>query len=118
MSKSYYLQCKSLHSLPKFASKLQRMQVGNKQFVSVLFIIPIGDRYTWVLKNIQPPKPNISKEEAKAIQELKKDQERIILATNKGVSMVVMDKEDYIKKSEDLLKQTTYRELGADPTNK
>ena len=31
--------------------------------------------------------------------------------------MVVLDKEDYIKKSEDLLKQNTYRELVADPTN-
>ena len=27
--------------LPKFASKNQRIQVGNEQFVSVLFIIPI-----------------------------------------------------------------------------
>ena len=27
MSKSYYLHCKSLHSLPKFASKTQRIQV-------------------------------------------------------------------------------------------
>ena len=33
--------CKSLHSLPKFASKTQRIQVGNGQFVSVLFIIPV-----------------------------------------------------------------------------
>ena len=41
MSKSYYMQCKSLHSLPKFASKTQRIQVGNGQYVSVLFIIPI-----------------------------------------------------------------------------
>ena len=32
--------------------------------------------------------------------------------------MVVMDKEDYIKKLEDLLKQNTYRELVAEPTNK
>ena len=29
MLKSYYLKCKSLHSLPKFASKTQRIQVGN-----------------------------------------------------------------------------------------
>ena len=29
MSKSHYLCCKSLHSLPKFASKTQRIQVGN-----------------------------------------------------------------------------------------
>ena len=27
--------------MPKFASKMQRIQVGNGQFVSVLFIIPI-----------------------------------------------------------------------------
>ena len=32
MSKSYYLRCKSLHNLPKFASKMQRIQVGNGQF--------------------------------------------------------------------------------------
>ena len=39
MSKSYYLCCKKLHSLPKFASKMQRIQVGNGQYVSVLFIM-------------------------------------------------------------------------------
>ena len=31
MSKSYYLRCKALHDLPKFASKTQRIQVGNGQ---------------------------------------------------------------------------------------
>ena len=41
MSKSFYIHCKSLHSLPKFASKTQRIQVGNGQFVSVLFVIPV-----------------------------------------------------------------------------
>ena len=41
MSKSFYMQCKSLHTLPKFASKTQRIQVGNGQCVSVLFIIPV-----------------------------------------------------------------------------
>ena len=35
------MHCKSLHCLPKFASKSQRIQVGNGQFVSVLFIIPV-----------------------------------------------------------------------------
>ena len=29
MSKSFYMHCKSLHTLPKFASKTQRIQVGN-----------------------------------------------------------------------------------------
>ena len=41
MSKSYYLKCKSLHKLPKFASKTQRIQVGNGQYVGVLFVIPV-----------------------------------------------------------------------------
>ena len=38
-----YITCigKSLHSLPKFASKTQRIQVGNGHFVSVLLIIPV-----------------------------------------------------------------------------
>ena len=29
MSKSFYMHCKSLPTLPKFASKTQRIQVGN-----------------------------------------------------------------------------------------
>ena len=41
MSKSYYLQCKTLHVLPKFSSNTQRIQVGNRQYVSVLFVIPV-----------------------------------------------------------------------------
>ena len=31
----------SLHLLPKFASKMQRIHVGNGQFVSAIVIIPI-----------------------------------------------------------------------------
>ena len=31
MSKSFYMRCKSLHTLPKFASTTQRIQVGNGQ---------------------------------------------------------------------------------------
>ena len=41
MSKSFYMQYKLLHSLPKFASKAQRIQDGNGQCVSLLFIIPV-----------------------------------------------------------------------------
>ena len=41
MSQSYYMQCKSLHALPKFASTTQRVQVGNGQCVVVLFVIPV-----------------------------------------------------------------------------
>ena len=38
MSKSYYMECKSLHALPKFASTMQRVQAGNGQCVAVLFV--------------------------------------------------------------------------------
>ena len=41
MLKSYYLRCKSLHALPKYASNTQRIQVGNGQYVGVLFVITL-----------------------------------------------------------------------------
>ena len=41
MSKSYFLQCKNLHAMPKFTSSTRRIQVGNGQYVGVLFVIPV-----------------------------------------------------------------------------
>ena len=41
MSKSFYMHCKSLHTLPKFAATTQKIQVGNGQCISVLFVIPV-----------------------------------------------------------------------------
>ena len=41
LSKSFYMQCKSLHTLPKFAAMMQKIQVGNGQCIGVLFIIPV-----------------------------------------------------------------------------
>ena len=35
------MQCKSLHTLPKFTSSTQRIQVGNGQYVGVLCVIPV-----------------------------------------------------------------------------
>ena len=61
---------------------------------------------------------NITKEELKALNELKKDQERIILTTDKGVALVVMNKTDYINKSEELLNTSTYKRIPEDPTNR
>ena len=39
MSKPFYLICKTLHALPRFASNTHRIQVGNGQYVGVLFVI-------------------------------------------------------------------------------
>ena len=41
MSKSFYLKCRCLDALPKFSSHTQRIQVGNGQYVGVLFVIPV-----------------------------------------------------------------------------
>ena len=41
MSKFYYMQCKNLHAMPKFTSITRRIQVGNRQYVGVLFVIPV-----------------------------------------------------------------------------
>ena len=41
MSKSYFMRCKNLHSLPKFTSTTARIQVGNGKYVAVLFVIPV-----------------------------------------------------------------------------
>ena len=41
MSKSFYMKSRTLHTLPKFVPSTQRIQVGNGQYVAVLFIIPV-----------------------------------------------------------------------------
>ena len=70
------------------------------------------------IKKIQPPKYNLTREEYKALEELKKNKNRMILTADKGVSIVVIDKEEYIRKSEELLRQPTYKPIPTDPTNK
>ena len=42
----------------------------------------------------------------------------MVLTVDKGVSMVVMDREDYNTKSEELLQTSTYQMLSTDPTNR
>ena len=49
---------------------------------------------------------------------MKKDSTRITLTADKGVSLVVMDKEDYVKKVEELLNKPTYRTISSDPRTK
>ena len=72
-----------------------------------------------VLRQAKPSKANISKEEWRAIRELKSDEDYIILTAYKGVAIVVMDRSDYTKKMKELLEDNnTYRPLKMDPTNK
>ena len=71
-----------------------------------------------VLRKAQAPKPNLTKEERKALVEIKRDKDRIILTADKGVAMVVLERKEYIEKAENLLVQAAYRTIERDPTNK
>ena len=81
-----------------------------------------AEELRWEIKSIfkKTPntKPNISKEEYQALKQMKKDNTKKIHTADKGVSMVVMDKEEYIQKSEELLQQPTYKILPTDSTTK
>ena len=66
---------------------------------------------------VPPPKPNLTKAQNIALRELKGDRDHIVLTADKGVAMVIMDREDYINKANSLLNQKTYRSIPRDPMN-
>ena len=71
------------------------------------------------LRNSQEPTSNITKQEVQALAELKKDQSRVILTADKGEAIVILDKEDYLKKAKALLEdQGTYKAFKTDPASK
>ena len=71
------------------------------------------------LRNSQQPTNNITKQEIQALAELRRDQDRVILTADKGVAIVIMDKEDYQHKAKALLEdQGTYKALKTDPTGR
>ena len=55
------------------------------------------------LRNSQKPINNITKQEIQVLAELKRDQSRVILTVDKGVAIVIMDKQDYQEKAKALL---------------
>ena len=63
------------------------------------------------------PKPNLTKAQNLALRELKRDRDHIVLKADKGVAMVIMDRQDYINKANHLLNQSTYKSVTKDPTN-
>ena len=70
-----------------------------------------------VLRSSHSPKPNLIKAQNLALRELKRDRDRIVLTADKGVAMVIMDRQDYINKANHLLNQSTYKSIAKDPTS-
>ena len=54
-----------------------------------------------LLRKAQVPKPNLTKQERVGLAQLKKDKGRVILTADKRVAMVVMDKEEYVNKTQE-----------------
>ena len=71
-----------------------------------------------VLRSSRCPKPNLNKSDAQAFRELKSDRDRLGLTADKGVAMLIMDRQDYVNKPNKLLSQPAYRAIPRDPTNK
>ena len=71
------------------------------------------------LRPAHNPRRNITKEEAQALAELRKDHSRVILTADKGAALLVMDRADYNNKAQKLLEDRgTIQEIMTDPTNK
>ena len=70
------------------------------------------------LKNFKPPKDNLSKNEHKALKELRFDTSIVILTAGKGGYTVIFNREDYLEKSMDHINNVPYRLLTKDPTTK
>ena len=63
----------------------------------------------------KPIHTNITKAEHLALENLRKDKNRIIVTADKGVALVVMDKTEYITKCEALLQDNSvYQDLSKD----
>ena len=71
------------------------------------------------LKVSKPPTSNISREEQIALKDLATNEDIVILPADKGKCTVVLDREQYDRKVQDLLgDKDTYMPLKKDPTSK
>ena len=78
----------------------------------------LGQKSTGFRERFPPCKPNLSKAEKNAIQELKGEKNYMILTVDKGQALMVMDRQDYFTKAHNVIKQPTYRFVPNDTTNK
>ena len=73
-------------------------------------------RVCGILRRAKPPKDNLSKEQRKALKELRSLENEVILPADKGKATVMMNREDYDTKMRGMLSTATYKQLKKDPT--
>ena len=72
-----------------------------------------------LLKKDHPHRSNITLQESRAVKGLERDSSRVIFMVDKGVAMVIMDRQDYVNKAHDLLMdQHTYKPISKDCSSK
>lgn len=74
------------------------------------FILELIEQDKQLLKDLhsEPETPNLTKEERKALKELKQNDSIIIKPADKGSAIVIMDKKDYIQEGMRQLSDTEY----------
>ena len=70
------------------------------------------------LTNPKLPKSNMMKDEKLALKKLAEDKDIVFLPADKGNATVVLNKEDYNQKMNDLLKDASYKQMKSNPTTK
>ena len=86
---------------------------SNVDFITAIGLVchKLSDQYlqelrretNCLLKKARAPRANITREEKKALRELRENKERIVLIAEKGVAMIVLDKKEYLEKAEALM---------------
>ncbi|GJQ75525.1 hypothetical protein Trydic_g17611 [Trypoxylus dichotomus] len=71
-----------------------------------------------ILQKAKPPARNNTKEERKALEDIRRNQNLIVVRADKGNATVVMDRQDYNMKIQMLLDTDHYKKLSKDPTMK
>ena len=90
-----------------------------------IYALPEEDRLvlrsqiSQVLQRATIPPLNLPQEELRALHDLRKDKDRLIIPADKGNCTVVMDRKDYDKKVQQMLNDhKTYKILDKDPTQR
>ena len=79
--------------------------------------IALRSQISQVLQRASVPPSNLPQDELRALHDLRKDKDRVIIQADKGNCTVVMDRKDYDEKVQEILNdQKTYKVLDKDPT--
>ena len=73
-------------------------------------------RVCGILRHAKPLKDNLTKEQRKALKELRSLEDEVILPADKGNTTVMITREEYDRKMRGMLNTATYKRLKKDPT--